>query len=863
MVMTGFVSRAFALLVVVCLPWLASAQGARPSRVQVTVVDPSGGAIPGASVTLTSLEAATPASEHRTTTNDRGVAVIEALVPGRYRIDATFPGFDAGRIREVRARPGAESRHEVMLPLRVIEDSVVVGLDGQDASADRRTSEFGLKLSAEQIGALSDDPSDLQRQLIELAGPDATIRVDNVEGQQLPPKAQIKSVHVVRDQFAAEAANPGNTFVDVITQPGVGPLRGSVNVMFRDGSMTGRSRFTDRRGPEQTKNLSGTIGGTIIRGRTSFNTSINTTNDFSTPILNAAVPEGRRAETLNVRQTSESLNTSSLVDHSLTSSQTLRFGVTVNRNLRENVGVGAYNLPERGYSQEERSISIRAQETGSIGTKAFINTRVSWNGAHLDMHSVTEAPTIVVLDAFTSGGAQNEQFVDLDRMSLASDVDYVTGAHSWRAGIQLDANWFSATSRFNYLGTYTFGSLAAFEAGTPLLYTRSLGNPVNKYNNIQAAVYVQDDIRVRPGLTVSPGLRYTMQSRVDDRSGFAPRFGFTWSPRANGTTTLRGSAGLFHGFLPLPMIEQTLRLNGERQREIYLTNPAWPDPGVIESLEIPTNKYLVGDFNLQRNFRYSAGVDQVLSPRLRVNVLYNYVHLQQQMRGRNINALEDGTRPDPRFANVIEAVTDAEGRRHEVAVNAVINVAAPGPAANQAWFNWRRMNVNVGYTFVRGRSNTDGNWAVPQTGDLDDDWGPGLGDAPYRVQVLLTSTQVRNVTANLTLLATSGPLYTLTTGFDDNGDGFVSDRPVGVGLRSLRGAGQASASARIQYALPLGDAGGSGQPRYRMNVFVNIQNLTNRQNLGGYSGVMTSPFFMQPTFASNPRRVDIGLGMTF
>jgi hypothetical protein len=863
MVMTGFVSRAFALLVVVCLPWLAGAQGVRPSRVQVTVVDPSGGAIPGASVTLTSLEAATPASEHRTTTNDRGVAVIEALVPGRYRIDATFPGFDAGRIREVRARPGAESRHEVMLPLRVIEDSVVVGLDGQDASADRRTSEFGLKLSAEQIGALSDDPSDLQRQLIELAGPDATIRVDNVEGQQLPPKAQIKSVHVVRDQFAAEAANPGNTFVDVITQPGVGPLRGSVNLMFRDGSMTGRSRFTDRRGPEQTKSLNGTIGGTIIRGRTSFNTSINTTNDFSTPILNAAVPEGRRAETLNVRQTSESLNTSSLVDHSLTSSQTLRFGVTVNRNLRENIGVGAYNLPERGYSQEERSISIRAQETGSIGTKAFINTRVSWNGAHLDMHSVTEAPTIVVLDAFTSGGAQNEQFVDLDRMSLASDVDYVTGAHSWRAGIQLDANWFSATSRFNYLGTYTFGSLAAFEAGTPLLYTRSLGNPVNKYNNIQAAVYVQDDIRVRPGLTVSPGLRYTMQSRVDDRSGFAPRFGFTWSPRANGTTTLRGSAGLFHGFLPLQMIEQTLRLNGERQREIYLTNPTWPDPGVVESLEIPTNKYLVGDFNLQRNFRYSAGVDQVLSPRLRVNLLYNYVHLQQQMRGRNINALEDGTRPDPRFANVIEAVTDAEGRRHEVAVNAVINVAAPGPAANQAWFNWRRMNVNVGYTFVRGRSNTDGNWAVPQTGDLDDDWGPGLGDSPYRVQVLLTSTQVRNVTANLTLLATSGPLYTLTTGFDDNGDGFVSDRPVGVGLRSLRGAGQASASARIQYALPLGDAGGSGQPRYRMNVFVNVQNLTNRQNLGGYSGVMTSPFFMQPTFASNPRRVDIGLGMTF
>jgi hypothetical protein len=48
-----------------------------------------------------------------------------------------------------------------------------------------------------------------------------------------------------------------------------------------------------------------------------------------------------------------------------------------------------------------------------------------------------------------------------------------------------------------------------------------------------------------------------------------------------------------------------------------------------------------------------------------------------------------------------------------------------------------------------------------------------------------------------------------------------------------------------------------------MNVFMNIQNLANHQNLGGYSGVMTSPFFMQPTFAVNPRRVDLGMSMNF
>ena len=860
--MMWFVSRAVALMVVVCLPLAAEAQGQRPARVRVTVVDPSGSAIPGATVTLIATDRTAAASAGATTDNT-GVAVVEPVAPGRYRLEATFPGFDVGRVDDVRLRAGADSRQVVTLPLRIVEDAVVVSLGAQDIAADRRTAEFGLALSDDQIGALADDPNELLRQVQALAGPDAVLRVDNLEGQSLPPKEQIRSVRVVRDQFAAEVANPGNTFVDIITQPGAGPLRGSVKALFRDGAMTGRSRFADRRGPERTQNLGGTVGGTIVPHRTGFAASFNTTHDFTTPILNAAVPDGRRAGTLDIRQTSSTMAASGLVDHGLTTSHTLRVETSLNHNLRTNLGVGGYNLPDRGFSQEQRSVGIRARHAGPIGSQVFITTRVAWTGTHLDMHAATEAPTIVVLDAFTAGGAQNEQFVDLDQATFTSDVDYARGIHAWRVGVRLDGNWFSATSRFDYLGTYTFASLDAFEAGTPLLYTRSLGNPVNRYHNLQGAVYVQDDIRLRPGLTLSPGLRYTRQTHVADRRGFAPRFGITWSPRSNGTTTLRGSAGLFHGFLPLPMIEQSLRLDGERQREIYLTDPAWPDPGPVDALEIPTNKYVVGDFRLQRNLRYSAGVDQALAPRLRVSLLYNYIHFQQQPRGWNSNPLVGGLRLDPHFANVIEAITDAEGRRHEVSVNATIDLAPTGPGAGRARFDWRRVQINAGYTFVHGRSNTDGNWAVSQTGTIDDDWGPAFGDQPYRVQVLVTSTQVRNLTAAVTLSANAGPAYTMTTGFDDNGDGFLTDRPAGVGLRSLRGAGQASASARIQYLLPIGAAPGGGQPRYRLTTFVNIQNVTNHQNLGGYSGVMTSPFFGQPTFASNPRRVDIGIGATF
>jgi hypothetical protein len=845
----------------------APAQGGRDSRVQVTVVDPSGAVVPDAAVTLTGLEPSTQAALPVVKSNDKGIAIVERVPPGRYSISAEFPGFGLGLLRDIRARAG-DSRHVVVLPLQGFEDRVVVARDTQEAAADRRTSEFGLKMSSEQISALSDDPAELQRQLAELAGPDAVFRIDSFEGQQLPPKAQIKSIHITRDQFAAEAANPGSTFVDIVTQPGIGPLRGGANLSFRDGSMSGKSQFTDVRGAEQTKNFGGNVGGTLVSGRTSFNASLNGQTDFTTPILNAALPDGTQSKTLSVRQPNRFVNANVVVDHALTRDQTLRVTALMQQRKRENIGIGNYNLPERGFSQEEKVWGMRLQEAGPIGRRAFINSR--WGIQHIDlaMDSVTHAPTIVVQDAFTRGGAQQQQFADVIQSVLASDIDYVRGRNSFRGGLEFQGNWFTANSRFNYLGTYTFASLNDYNAARPILYTRSLGNPENRYSNLQGAFYVQDDIRVKRGLTLSPGLRYTMQTRVDDRSGFAPRFGMTWAPKPNGATTLRGSVGVFHGFLPLQMIEQSLRLNGELQREIYLSNPSYPDPGEVTALAIPTNKYVIGDFNLQRNLRYSAGLDQVLSPRARVNLLYNYVHIQQQPRGLNVNPLVDGARIDPRFANVIEAVTDTEIRRHELSVNAIVNLAPPAAGGGQRRIDWRRLTFNASYNLTRARSNSDGAWTVSPTGNIDDDWGPGQGDQPYRVQVLLTSNQIRNVTANINYSASAGGVYSLTTGRDDNGDGLVNDRPLGVGLRSLRGAGQQTLNARAQYAFQLGaPAGATGpagpQGRYRLNLFVNIQNLTNHLNYGGYSGVMTSPFFMRPTLAANPRRIDMGMGVNF
>ena len=380
-------------------------------------------------------------------------------------------------------------------------------------------------------------------------------------------------------------------------------------------------------------------------------------------------------------------------------------------------------------------------------------------------------------------------------------------------------------------------------------------------------MYFQDDIKLK-GLTLSPGIRYSIQNLVNDHTAFEPRFGFTWSPRTNGATVLRGSIGWFHGFIPEQLYEQTLRIDGQRQREYIIRNPSYPDPGDVTALPpSAVNRYLLGDdFHLQQNFRWSAGVDQVISPRLRFNVLYNWINLQEQPRGVNMNPIVNGVRLDPNYGNVIASVTDTQIRRHEVYVNSTISLAVPSPALNQARFNWRRMNVQAGYNLIRVDNNSDGWFSVPPTGNIEDDWGPGPADSPYRVNIVATGTQLKNLTTVLTWLAYAGQVYTETTGFDDNGDGIVNDRRPGVGLRSLRGEGQFTMNARLTYALGLGGGavGGPGaQPRYRLNLFTNITNVTNRDNFGGYSGVITSDFYRRPTYVQNPRRAEVGLNLSF
>ena len=381
-------------------------------------------------------------------------------------VQAEFAGFAPQVVRDVRVRTG-DNKQNIVLSIEKLQAEVTVSRDAQETKVDPRGLTFGSALTREQIDALSDDPNEMRRQLADMAGPNSVIRVDSFEGGDLPPKSQIKSIHVTRDAFAAENHNAGAIFIDIITQPGVGALRGGGRFTLRDGSLSGRSPFTPVKGPERTENFGMNFGGSIVPQKSSFSVSVEGMTSYDTPNLNAALVTGVRSEALTLRTPRDRANLSVQFDNAITRDQTLRMGYYQFRNTAGNLGIGAYDLPERAYSSEDTSHTFRVQDAGPLGRRFFTNTRVNLNWQHNEQHSATEARTIRVNDAFTSGGAQNSGGRDTKLLNFASDLDYVRGIHSVRGGLTVDSSWTRSTLNNNNFGTYTFESLEDFEAKQP------------------------------------------------------------------------------------------------------------------------------------------------------------------------------------------------------------------------------------------------------------------------------------------------------------------------------------------------------------------------------------------------------------
>ncbi len=867
----------------VALPGGAAAQAPRETRALVTVVDTTGAVLPGATVTMVGLEDATKAQTVTpVTASERGLANVGPLRPGRYLIRAEFGGFETGELTDVRLRAG-ENKHVIVLQLSGVQETVMVGRDARAAASDPNGGSLTTQLTQEEIASLSDDPDELARQLSDMAGGNAVIKIDSFVGGELPPKAFIKSIRIIRDTFPAENHSADRDGIDIVTQAGVGLIRGGFSSRIRDSVLNGRNPFVDVKAPERTQNYDGNLGGTIIPEKSSFSVFFGGRRQWDTPVATYTTAAGKQSVLLG-RRPNNGWNVQGMIDYALTRDQTLRVSYSQNDSSRSNLGVGGFDLAERAYSSQSSGRQLRLQEAGPIGRRSYLNTRLQlrWNdNANV---SQIEAPTVRVLDGVTTGGAQVKGGSNQKDFELGSDLNYVRGIHTVRTGIALEGRHYRSDDVSNYLGTFVFSNTADFLAGRPRNYTRRLGDPLISYSHLEAGLYVQDDLKLRSNLTFSPGLRWEAQTHVHDLSGFAPRLGLTWAPGADGKTTVRTSYGIFYNWFGSNTYAQTLRVNGLRQQEINIVNPSYPDPGVIGAAT-PSNKYVLGDLKMERWHRFSAAVDRTVSPKVRVSLSYSMGRFGNQLRGLNLNAPVSGVRPDPAFANIIQVVPDASSRNYDVSPDLNINLSGGVRNATQARWNPKRTVIRFNYRFHRGYNNSDGAFRVAPTGSLADQWSIAPGDVTHRLRGSVSTQALRNLNAQVNLDANSGGAYTITTGFDDNGDSIFNDRPLFTPRGSERLPWRSTISANVSYTIPIGTqrapeggggafggGGGGGRggggPRgggrsKGITLNVSVNNLTDRANYSGFSGVMTSPYFLQATSVSNPRQVDFSVRFGF
>jgi hypothetical protein len=709
--------------------------------------------------------------------------------------------------------------------------------------------------------------------------------VDGFRGGKLPPKSQIRSIRFSSAMFAAENHSAGHSFIDISTQPGLGPLRGGMDMTFRDDALNARNAFQATKGPEQTQQYNVNLSGTIFKDRTSFSLAAGGASLYDSANIYAAVP-GANSLSTAVRRPSDRMNVNLRIDHAINKSHTLRGSFQQNDGSQHNLGVGGYDLDERAYTRTANERIWRVSESGPLARNWFAESRGQVRRVDAGTLSSYEMPTVKVLDAFTAGGAQQAGGRRSMEFELATDVDYARRGHAIRLGALVEGGTYESDLRANYIGTFTFTSLDDYNAGRPANFTRRLGNPLVAYSHWQAGIYVQDDWRVRKNLTLSGGLRQELQTHIGDVSNLGPRGGITWSPFKGGKTTVRAGGGLFFDWFDAETYEQTLRVDGQHQQDLVVVNPGYPDPfgGGAAQQVLPSSRYQTADgLVLPKRGVGLIALTRQFSPTLAVNAMYSHTTGWNRFRGRNVNAPIDGARPDPSLGNVTQVESTAR-----LAIDTV-----------QVGMNWsvptRRLFLFANYAWNDQHNDADGPFSLPADSyNPGAEWARAAGVPRHIASAVFNSNLTKRLRLGVSTMGRSGAPYTITTGRDGNGDTVFNDRPAGIGRNTATTSGMWDVAARLTYAFGFGErpasngpggpqmimvrgggsagdllggmsggGGGADDKRVRLELFVGGSNLLNVVNPIGYSGVMTSPFFMQPTAAMPARKIDVGVKIGF
>ncbi len=818
-----------------------------------SVRDQTGAVLPGARVELVDGSGTVVRSA---VTDASGTYTFDGVPPGTYDVAAEFDGFrrTTVRIRVVAARPS--SGHAIVLPLASVPQEVTVsGADIITAAANANRD--AVVVSDEDLKNLPIFDRDVVGTLSRMLDPAAmgtggvTLVVDGMEAQRVgvSPSA-IQQVKLNQDPYSAEFPRPGRGRIEVITKAGADSYEGSFDFTFRDASLNARDPFALTKPPEQRRIYEGVAGGPVGDGKhTSFLFTLERRDEDLQSIVYAATPGG----TVNAIVASPDRFTqlSASLNHQQGKNNTLfvRFTTEITDSL--NQGVGGTTLPgagSNGHGDEEQVI-VGARSVLTPHTLSEFRVLVGREiGSTISLNPV---PRIVVLDAFTGGGAQADQDTSEYHIQLTENLTHVHGRHLIKGGFAIpDFSRRGYDDRTNTAGTFTFSSLEDYANGTPFSFVQQRGDGNLVFLQKVFGAFVQDQITFGDRLSVTPGIRYDWQNVFVDNNNFAPRLSAAFA--IDKKTALRGGAGVFYDRAGDSAIHDVLRSRENRLQRYIIVDPSYPDAfaGGSAASEPRSIVVLASDLQTPYTVQFGGGIERQIGKGASIAVNYLGSRGYHLFRSHDINAPPPPmylARPDPTLGQVRQI--ESTGRQSVQSVQIL---------ARGRFTKWAQGTVQ--YTFGRANNDTPGINALPANNyDLASEYGRADFDQRDRLESLVQLKFNSWTNFGLSVSTASGKPYSLLTGTDEFNTGQTNARPTGVTRNTLEGPGYASVDLRWSREFAL-DSRKDG-PAF--SVGVDAFNILNRVNYVAYIGTLTSPFYGTAVAALPPRRIQLSAGFHF
>ena len=774
------------------------------------VLDPSGAAVSGATVLLTGTDGGTTGA----TSNQQGAFDLKNLAPGKYTLEIVAKGFALYKNEDVEIAAGQVKNLNISLTIEEQEQQVVVSGETPMVDVNPQNNAGAITISGKELDALPDDPDELQTDLEALAGPSAgpnggQFYIDGFTGGQLPPKASIREIRINQNPFSAEYDKVGYGRIEIFTKPGTDKWHGQVSINASDSALNSKNPFFNSGtagGTEfpgyYTTQYSGNLGGSLSKKLSLFATvDIRDINDVEVvnaqtvdPATFAIVPFS--AAVANPRKR---YNISPRVDYQLSKTNTLSVRYQYFRNNEMNDGITAFSLPSQAYNSLSTEQTLQVSDTQAFGTNIINETRFQYLRDESSQIAQSTAPTVSVGGAFTGGGNNQGNIIDsTNHYELQNYTSIQLKKNLLKFGGRLrgltDVN--SATSGFN--GAFVFPSIQAYQAtleGTEQAAVQySITGNANPNLNltrfsedqVDVGLFVQDDWRVKPNITVSLGLRFEAQNEIQDHDDWAPRLGFAWGIGRGKTppkTVLRAGFGIFYDRFTEASALQAERLGGgaDALTEFVVTNPGFfngttpiPIAGLPPTLTLPTIYQLQHNLRAPSTTQTAVTIERQLTKIANVSVSYLNSRGADQLFTNNINTPFLGqydpaapllNRPLGPIGNVYEYESEGIFRQNQLFVQGTVRAGA-------------KLLVTTYYTLNYAKSDTSGVNSFPSNPfNVLEDYGRASFDIRNRFFLLASVALPHGFRFSPFLIASSGLPYNVTLSQDLLGSSQFNQRP--------------------------------------------------------------------------------------